>query len=210
MRRVAVYTVIGCVAFLLALTVRTRHNAVSARVAAAAPPPDAPDSVQLAAVGVRPGAQLVAYVFGGSRCGFCQKRETKEAFAALRHVLAERHLKSGAYASVSVVGVAVNTNLHDGLGYLESIGPDAFDEISVGSGWQNENIIRLIRQQHVAPAAVPMVIVVTRQMAATVAPLTLTYGVDSVVMVLQGSDAIARWVREGASLVKPTPIPGGG
>jgi len=203
MKKIAIYAVIGCAAFLASFLARARHsrNTLSSIPRPAA---DAPDSVQLAALGIRPGIQLVAYVFGGSRCGFCQKPETKQALALLRQVLTRGYVNSGVYKSVSVVGVAVNTDLREGLGYLESVGPDVFNEISVGSGWQNEHVIRLIGQNRIADAGVPLVIVVSRSMTATLAPLTMKYGVDSVVKVIQGSGPIIDWVRSGASLVTST------
>ncbi|MEJ7810794.1 MAG: hypothetical protein WKG32_10335 [Gemmatimonadaceae bacterium] len=203
MRKLGVYTVIACAAFLAAFSTRVRQaNDSATRVPLF--PADAPDSVRLVALGIRPGAQLVAYVFGGSRCGFCQNPETKRALASLRQVLTTRHIGSGAYKAVSVVGVAANTDLREGLGYLESIGADAFNEISVGSGWQNEHIIRLIRRERIAEPGLPLVIVVSRPMTATLAPLTLTYGADSVVKVVQGSRSIVQWVRGGADLAALT------
>jgi hypothetical protein len=203
MKKLGIYAVIACVSFLAAFLIRVRHASTSVATASR-PPTDAPDSVQLAALGVRPGAQLVAYVFGGSRCGFCQKQETKQAFAALRKVLADRHVASGSYQTVSVIGVAVNADLREGLGYLQSIGPDAFDQISTGSGWQNENVIRLMQQQHLSEPALPMVIVVSRYMTAMLAPLRMKYGADTVLKVVQGAQAIADWVRMGADLAART------
>jgi hypothetical protein len=203
MKTILVYTVMACIAFMAALFVRGfRNAAVSAD--AAQPAANAPDSVQLAARGITPGAQLVAYAFGGSHCGFCQKTETKQAFAALRNVLTARYVARGQYKNVSVIGVAVDGEIKDGLGYLESIGPNAFNEISVGSGWQNENIIRLIRQRHAATLGLPLVIVISRSMNATLSPLTMSYGEDSVLTYVQGAHAIAEWVRNGATIVGPT------
>jgi hypothetical protein len=200
MKKFVIFSIIGCVVFLVTFRVRTsRPTEVAAIVTR--PPADAPDSVQLIALGVKPGAQLVAYIFGGSRCGFCQKKETKQAFAGLRKSLTARYVVTGEFKLLNVVGVAVNSDVHEGLGYLESIGPDAFDQISTGSGWQNENVIRLVQQQHVAEAALPMIVLMSRSMTATLAPLKMTYSTDSVLKVVQGAQAIADWVRDGTDLV---------
>jgi hypothetical protein len=198
-RKLAVFTIIGCAGFWAAFFVRVRQTKDNSGSHASLLT-YASDSAQLAALGIRPGAQLVAYVFGASRCGFCQKPETKRAFASLRETLRTQHVASGSYTSVSVVGIAINTDLREGLGYLESIGADVFDEISVGSGWQNEHIIELVQRRRIAEPALPLIIVVSRLMTATLAPLTLAYSGDSIVKVVHGSSRIADWVRSGANL----------
>jgi hypothetical protein len=151
-------------------------------------------------MGVRPGRQLVVYLFGGSRCGFCQKRETKDAFRSMRRQLMERYVASGHYSSLTVVGVAIDDSLTEGVKYLQSFGSGVVDEISVGSGWQNDYMNRLLWRDQIAAPAIPLVIVVSRSMSATLAPLNLTYSADSVVTVVQGSDRIADWVRSGPLL----------
>ncbi len=203
MKKFSIYVLIGCLAFLVALVAQTRRTGSLAPVLRVSV--DAPDSVQLAAIGLEPGEQLVAYAFGGSHCGFCNKPETKAAFGALRQVLTSRHARGGRYAAVTVVGVAIDDNLDSGLAYLRSLGEGAFDQVSVGRGWQNENVVRLIRQQRVANAGVPLVVVLRRKLSATLAPLTMNYTADSVVVVVQGSTEIADWVRNGARLDIPPP-----
>jgi hypothetical protein len=199
MRRLAFFVAIGCITFLAVFVIRV-HRQQADSVAPSRPGADAPDSVQLSAMGIRPGAQLVAFVFGGSRCGFCQKQETKRAVTSLREALHARYVRPGVVQSVSVVGIAVNTDLREGLQYLTSMGPNAFTEISVGSGWQNEHIVRLIRREQAAEPGLPLIIVVARSMQATLAPLTMTYSNDSVLKVVQGASEIANWVRGGADL----------
>jgi hypothetical protein len=206
MKKLSWYLIVACVAFVAAFTIRSRSR-LSSAAGAGAVSVDAPDSVQLAGLGVQPGVQLVAYVFGGSKCGFCNKPETKKAFASLREELIGHHLRPGAYSSVSVVGVAINTDLDEGLGYLRSIGKGAFDQISTGRGWQNENVVRLIRQQHFAAAGVPLVLIISRRMTATLAPLSMTYSTDSLLRVIQGAQQIAQWVRDGTDLTTPSNAP---
>jgi hypothetical protein len=203
MKRLTIYVALGCAAFLIAFHAKARQIQSTVRK----PPPsaDAPDSVQLAAMGFHSGPQLVVYVFGGSRCGFCQKAETKEAIANVRATLGSKYAATGRYRSVRLIGVAVNTDIREGLKYLESMGPAVFDEISVGSGWQNEHVIRRLRQERIAEPGMPLVIVVQRHMTATLAPLKLEYSADSVVKVVQGAEEIARWVRAGAELAAAKP-----
>jgi len=99
-----------------------------------------------------------------------------------------------------VVGVAINTDLGEGLGYLRGFGLDSFDEITTGGGWQNEEVIRWIQRSRTARAAAPLVIVVTRTMSAQLAPLTVSYSADSVLTVVQGRTALLDWIKSGAPL----------
>jgi len=136
------------------------------------------DSARLAAVGIRPGPQLVAYVFGSSRCGYCQRSDTKQAFSSIKRTLVQEY--GNQFPTIMVVGVAVNTDLQEGLAYLSSMGLNNFDEISVGDGWRNEHVTRFIRRERIAEAAVPLVVVLTRSMTARAQPVSLTFSPDSV------------------------------
>lgn len=117
--------------------------------------------------------------------------------AAVRRTLTSRYVSTGTYASVFVIGVAVDLDLHIGLRYLESIGLDAFDQISIGSGWQNDNIVRLLRREKIAEAALPLIIVAQRGLSADLEPLRLVYSAsDTVMRVIQGGDAIVQWAND--------------
>jgi hypothetical protein len=199
MKRLAIFTLLGCTAFLAVFLTRARVIGVGAAIPTP-PPSDAPDSVQLAALGIRSGVQLVVYVLGGLRCGYCELPETKLAFASLRQRLSTRYVDSGEYSSVRVIGVGMNNEIADGLRYLESVGTASFSEISVGSGWQNEHVVRLVGRERLADLAVPLAVVVARPIVATLSPLRITYGADSVLRVVQGAKRISEWVRGGAGL----------
>jgi hypothetical protein len=128
----------------------------------------------------------------------CRAADVKAAIGALRGTLARAY--EGRYASITVVGVAINTDLREGLAYLNSIGLDHFDEITTGRGWQNGEVIRWIQRGQAAPAAVPLIVVVTRTMTASIAPLAIVYSPDSVLAVVQGRAALVEWIQTNAPL----------
>lgn len=152
----------------------------------------------------------MAYVFGSSRCGSCRRPETKVAIGALRNAL-RANTKNG-YASVRVVGVAINTDVSLGLEYLQNFGRDTFDEVSAGDGWQNEHVVRLIWQGGFAQPEAPQVVLVSRDMDASLAPVALRFSKDSVIAVIAGYNAILDWVHAGAPLgdVTKTSLSGDG
>ncbi len=184
-----------------------RHiTASTGDVSGAQPPPGAPDSVQLAALGLAPGRELVAYVMVGSHCGYCQLDDTKAAIASLRAHLKTDHAKE--FTTVTVIGVVVDRALRSGLEYLNSIGMDAFDEISVGSGWQNTHMTRFVRRDKVTEAGTPQVVVLARTMTAHLRPvLTVDYSADSILTIVPGHKALLDWVAGGTPLQMPSGPP---
>lgn len=160
------------------------------------------DSAQLAALGIHPGRQLIAFVFGSSSCGSCNRPAVKNVFATLGDSL--RHVHAANAAAVSIVGVAIARQLDDGLAYLRSIGLSQFDEISTGNAWRNENITNLVRYRGAAEPGVPLVIVLSRRLDATASPLTLHMGPDTIVAAIQGADAITAWASKGYPLAAIT------
>jgi hypothetical protein len=157
------------------------------------------DSARLAALDIHPGRQLVAYLFGSAKCGYCQDPKVKATYANLRQSLHDRH--GNEYASISVVGVAVNTDMDEGLTYLRDIGLKRLDEISTGDGWRNEHITNLIRYRKAAEPALPLVIVMERNLSASLTPvLSLHFDPDSIITVVQGRDAIVDWADHGFPL----------
>lgn len=205
LRQLFLLGVIGSGAFGVAVAVKRWAQVRPASGPNFEVPETAPDSVQLAAMGVRSGRQLVAYVLVSSRCGFCQMQDTKDAIAALRNLMRLR--SPGDFQSVTVVGVAVNSDLREGLDYINSIGLGSFDQISVGSGWLNEQIVQLVWRDRAADPKVPQVVLVSRTMSATLKPLTLTYDGDSVLRVVHGHKALVSWVKGGANLTDTAPTP---
>lgn len=188
---------LACCAFVVAFAAR-RGAAEPTATFTRRPASDAPDSVKLAAMGIHPGKQLLAYVFLASRCGHCQQPETKQAVRTLR-----RRLKMAAestFAATTVVGVAVEGLIPEGVSYLTNIGLTAFDEISIGNAWLNEQISRFTWREHVMEPAVPQVVLVSRSLDAAAAPFNVTLGSDSVLAVLTGRKAVTDWIERGASV----------
>jgi hypothetical protein len=146
---------------------------------------------------------MIAYVFGSTRCGYCEQSDMKRAFGSLREQLRKDH--GDQFAHVAVVGVAVNAGVEEGLGYLREIGLNNLDEISVGQGWRNEHVTSLIRYRKAAEPAVPLIIVLERPLTARLTPFEESVGPDSVIGVVQGHDEILEWVREGTP-VRPYPL----
>jgi hypothetical protein len=171
----ALMIVLACVAFVAGFALRQAERPAVASEGAPMPT-EASDSARLASIGLAPGRQLIAYVFGGSRCSICRSAEVKQAVGGLKETLRRAH--SSSFSTVLVVGVAINTDLKEGLGYLSSIGLDSFDEITTGGGWQNEHVIRWIQRTRTAAASVPLVIMVTRTIDAQLAPLTVSYSAE--------------------------------
>lgn len=203
MKRVLLGTLSLVIAFAAGRELRIRQ--ASATLSARNDQESPRDSVSdLARLGYHPGRQLAVFVLGGSGCGFCQLPETKTAFGAIRSTLQNHASARATYASISTIGVAIDNDIVAGLTYLNSLGTQAFDEVSVGSGWRNEQVISLIRRQGFSLPTVPLVIVVSRQLDASLEPLKVAYSPqDSLVLVVQGSDDIVKWVEEGMPLDNP-------
>jgi hypothetical protein len=141
---------------------------------------------------VRVGQELSAYVFASSRCGFCQDKGTKRAVASLRGALATRYGRT--FRTIRVIGVALDDDVQDGMGYLSSVGLDAFDEVSVGGGWFNSHHVELIWRGGHGSAMVPQVLLFGRSVSATAEPFLVRYSPDSLVSVLRGRDELLQFV----------------
>jgi hypothetical protein len=202
-RQPILFVLLGAASFGLAFLARSSASRHTESPLVASPPSTAPDSVRLAAMGFKPGRQLVAYVFVSSDCSYCQLRDTKEAITSIRELF-RRNNESG-FRSATVVGVDLDTDIGAGLGYLNGIGLRSFDEISVGQSWLNENLVRLVWRDKTGPPSVPQVIILSRDMSAKLKPLNLSFGTDSVVGLLTGRKAILKWVQGGATIQGATP-----
>lgn len=145
---------------------------------------DAPDSVQLAALGIRTGRELTAVVLVSSQCGFCQDPTTKKAIAQLRPALARRY--GSTFRSIRIVGVALDRDILSGLDYLRSIGLDSFDEVSTGEGVLNTHQVNLIWRMGFGSPLVPQVLLVGRDLSATAKPFIVRYSPDSLIASYRG------------------------
>lgn len=198
LRQSILLTTIAGASFGLAFVARSRapERAVSTTRSGIAP--GSPDSLKLWAMGIRPGRQAVVYVLVGSRCGHCQRTDTKAAIRTIRENI--QGSTSSRFPSAAVVGVAIDSDLREGLDYLESVGLRSFDEISVGNAWLNEHLVRLVWRKRAAKPAVPQVVIVSRDMAARFRPFNVSYGDDSVLTVISGRTALLEWAAGGAPL----------
>lgn len=190
-----VYTAIAVGSFSLAYFAKTWHGR-TVGLAQSVPPSSAPDSVRLSDMGINPGRQLVVYVLLSSRCGQCQRLDTRTAVRSLRELIRENN--ASAYKSAAVVVVAVD-ELSEGLDYINSIGLGSFDEVSVGSSWLNEHLVRLIWRDDTVKPIVPQILVISREMTAGLTPFRVGYGTDSVLAVLTGRKRLLEWARLGGT-----------
>jgi hypothetical protein len=200
MRHIGFLVAVAAMAFATAFRLRAPRVGTT-KVARAATSDPTPDSVRLAAIGLRSGRQLIAYVFVSSRCGSCRRPETKAAIAALRDSL--RRNNGDQFPSIHVVGVAVNTDVETGLAYLQSIGLGRFDQISTGDGWQNQHVVNVIWRAHGAEPEAPQIVLATRGMTSTIDPVSAAYTADSVVRVISGFKLMLQWVNAGAHVSPP-------
>src|SRR6266853_3065902 len=117
--------------------------------------------------GFTSGRYLVAVVLLSSECGFCTEENTKRAVRQVRASL--RASQGKAFASVSVVGVAIDPDLRAGLRYLKSLeqSEPVFDELSVGGSWLNQVLTPLVWRDEVAKPQVPEVVLIERRVDAT-------------------------------------------
>lgn len=210
-RHIALIVLVTAASFLAAYSVQRSRTPPASRVARKSLPANAPDSVRLNWMGIRPGRQLVVYVLVGSHCGYCEMADTKEAIRAIK--LLVRASSSGAFQSTTVVAVGVDSDLSEGLQYVSTIGLQHFDEISIGNAWLNDQLVRLVWRDSVATAAVPQVVLISRQMTAKPLPLVVHFGSDSVLRVVTGHKALLKWVHDGSQIfdaqTQKAPIPSG-
>lgn len=146
------------------------------------------------------GRYLLAYVLLASDCGYSTERLAKRALRALPDSL--RAVHGAAFANVSVVGVALDEDVAAGIRFLDELDRSgrAFDEISVGKSWLNEQIVRLVWREGVAPASLPQVVLVARQVDARAYPRHIETQRDSVLLTVTGRNDIVAWVNEGVPL----------
>lgn len=107
------------------------------------------------------------------------------------------------YRSVSVVGVAITTDLEEGLDYLSGIGLANLDEVAIGNGWQNQQAIQMMWRAQITGADAPQVLLIEREMKGTVDPISLAYGPDSLIMAVVGHQQLVDWIAGGAKLRSP-------
>lgn len=202
-RRISALLGIGAGTFLVTYVGSQRLRDRPAGPPAAALLTDVSDSTRLTRLGMTPGLQLVAYVFGSSQCGYCKRPEMKLALGKVRSLL--RQNLPADFRSVRVVGTSVNTDIPLGLSYLTSIGLDRFDEISVGNGWLNRHVIDLMWNGGYSRATTPTVILAAHRVNSEYFPDSVRVGPDSILGIVSGYNGILAWVEAGARLKDARP-----
>lgn len=147
------------------------------------------------------GRYLVAFVFLAAECGFCTEKGTKQAIGALRTSLQASQRAS--FAQVTVVGVAIDSDLGAGSKYLQSLGRSGtvFDELSLGGSWLNEPMTALAWRAGMATPDVPQVVLIERLVDATAYPRHIEVQRDSMLLKITGRDDLIAWVKQGTPLV---------
>lgn len=145
------------------------------------------------------GRHLVAFMFVASDCGFCTEPQAAEAIRRLRRTLHASH--ATAFARVWVVGVAIGQDLDEELRYALSLQrADAVDEVSVGGLWLNEQVTRFVWRDASAAPEVPQVLLIARNVDASLYPRHIEVDEDSLLLRISGRDELISWVNAGAPL----------
>jgi hypothetical protein len=146
------------------------------------------------------GRHLIAYVLLDSRCGACTHRTTEAAIERLRTSLDASYKPT--FKQISVVGVALDTDLRAGTRYLERLNHSGhvFDQLSVGGAWMNELVSQRVWRDAAALPGVPQVLLLSRTVDASGYPRTVDLAHDSVLTRVFGRDEIAKWVNRGTPL----------
>lgn len=148
------------------------------------------------------GTHLIAFVITESDCGWSALPSTMEAVGSIREAL--RSAYGDSYAQVTVVGVALDRNLDAGLRFLADLGKGrldgAFDQVSVGGSWLNEQVVQFVWRGGITQAAIPQVVVVERQVNTESYPATIGVQSDRLLVNPIGTAEITQWVREGLPL----------
>ncbi len=150
------------------------------------------------------GMHLIAFVVTASNCGWSTLPEGMEAIGSLRTRMKSTHGDS--YARVSVVGIALDTDLRAGLRFLADLGAGtpggAFDQISVGGSWLNEQAVRFFWRERVAVAATPQIVVIERPVdtGSYLSDSTIRVRDDTIVANPRGHHEILNWLERGMSV----------
>jgi hypothetical protein len=145
------------------------------------------------------GRQIVAVYIGATSCGPCQLPDVKAAIKGFKTLAAANAAKEG--AAFSVLGVANDWAVSDGVAFLSDVGP--FDQIAVGSNWTNIGAERFIWRDSTGSSAMPQIVILER----TVTPegTTITFSNERVLRRIVGAKDIPAWVAAGAPITRIAP-----
>lgn len=152
------------------------------------------------------GSNLVALVITASNCGWSSQPRTVEGLGAIRSSLQSAH--AGSYARISVIGVALDDTVANGLKFLSQIRRgnvgSAFDQVVVGGSWLNEEIVRYVWMAKAAEASTPQVVLLERRIDTRdyLSASRIAVASDTHVQNVVGSAAILRWLADGVPLAR--------
>ena len=141
------------------------------------------------------GPEVVLVYFGASTCGPCRTSEFKAALERAKVLLAERAAQDG--KTFSVIGVALDYNVEDGLAFLAESG--RFDELVVGRNWFNSAALTHVWRPEglkARPQGLPGIMVFERDLSMGEAGIAA--GDPEYLVELVGGEAIPAWVEAGA------------
>jgi hypothetical protein len=140
----------------------------------------------------REGREVVAVYIGARWCGPCQEKPLKQAVDRMKLLLAEQAESKG--RPFSIIGVATDASVKDGLAFLAECGE--FDEVSVGKGWHNALFTEHVSGIDRRYVALPQVIVFEQEISEGHPKVgTARYLARHV-----GTKTIQAWVAKGAPL----------
>jgi hypothetical protein len=153
-----------------------------------------------ATIPIPSGRHLIAYVFLDSRCGACTYRATEASVEQLHDSLNASQAK--AFNKITVIGVALDENLQNGIGYLERLNKTGrvFDQLGVGGTWSNEFVNQRVWREAAALPGVPQILLISRVVDPSGYPRTVDLRRDSVIARIFGRDEIIKWVKQGTPI----------
>jgi hypothetical protein len=157
------------------------------------------------------GTNLVVYFLTSSTCGWSKLLSESQRVRSLRTRVQSAHAAS--YAKITLVAVGVDDELDAGLKSLQDLSSQnlesAFDQIMVGGGWLNEQVVRVVWRERMMRPAIPQILAIERPVStdAYLSKQTIGVGEDKVVANLVGNDEIWRWLKDGLPLQTKTVTP---
>lgn len=139
--------------------------------------------------------QLVALYFGATGCGPCHDERLKAALGVLKERLT--NVASAAGGRLHFIGVALEPDLDSGVAFLR--GSTSFDELVVGGGMKtNTAAVRYLVHGPPGYLGIPQIVIHQRHLRTQGGSIEVL--VDREIARYLGSDKIAAWVEDGATL----------
>lgn len=139
--------------------------------------------------------QLVALYFGATGCGPCHDARLKAALGMLKERLTNVATAAGGH--LHFIGVALEPDLDSGIAFLRA--STSFDEIVVGGGMEtNTTAVRYLVHGPPGYLGIPQIVIHQRHLRTQGGSIEVLE--DREIARYMGSDRIAAWVEDGATL----------